>query len=67
MNNEGRKQEVIERLCALCEEVGDLFNYKYPVDCFCRKDPPSGFTYQFSEKILEFIEKAIREKIKKGE
>lgn len=65
--------EVIERLCALQQEVVDRYiGYEVSSDCFCEK---GGFWkcegdagtfeqgYRNSGDALEFIESAVREKL----
>lgn len=54
------KQEVIERLCDLCADVGEHFEYYYAADCFCDDDDKD---FRFEEEVLEFIENAVKEKI----
>jgi hypothetical protein len=52
------KQEVLERLCDLCSEVmAREFDYLEPADCFCQPNPEHDF--QFSPRILQFIEEAV--------
>jgi hypothetical protein len=61
------KKEIITEFCALATMVGDsVFNSDIPHDCFCSESnvvPDAGF--QFSKKVLEFIETAIIEKIER--
>lgn len=64
--------DVIERLCKLQSEVRDKIGRECMADCFCGK---SGFWgtrgyggshesgYRHDGKILEFIERAVREKL----
>lgn len=64
--------EVIERFCALQAEVAEHIGYDKAADCFCGK---YGFwnvegynpekDYRNDGAALEYIEKAIREKILK--
>lgn len=58
-----RRQEVIERLCALVEEVNERkFGWQIASDCFCgRVDATNApwWDYQFEEQMLEFIETAV--------
>jgi hypothetical protein len=54
------RKEVISRLCELTSKVGNqVFNNTVPHDCFCTEE--KGF--QFSEKVLEFIEDAVKKEI----
>ena len=56
------KTEVITRLCDLSSQVGDkVFKNKEAHDCFCDLNPMAGF--QFSEQVILFIEKAVKEAI----
>ncbi len=58
-----KKQEVLERLCALCTLVADQkYDHKIPADCFCGIRSESFF--DFHPEILAFIENAITEKLK---
>ena len=58
------RKQVIERLCALVTEVGSQnFNDILPHDCFCGNNTFSGDNFQCDDKIIEFIEYAVREKI----
>jgi hypothetical protein len=52
------KQEVLEHLCDLCTRVmAREFDYREPADCFC--NPKHNPNFQFSPRILQFIEEAI--------
>jgi hypothetical protein len=63
--------EVIERLCKLQSEAAGHVGHEYAADCFCGK---SGYwdtkeyrpdrDYRNDGKALDFIESAVREKIK---
>ena len=55
------KKKVIERFCALASKVGEeQFHSTLPTDCFCGEEI-AGF--QFSEKVLDFIEEAVEAKL----
>lgn len=55
------KNEVIAKLCELCTKVGnEHFKHEISYDCFCDENMTS---FQFDEKIIEFIETAVEEKI----
>jgi hypothetical protein len=62
------KLEVITGLCRLSTIVGVHLKSEYAHDCFCQhsvqnielQNPPY---YQFDEKIIDFIQDAIKEKI----
>lgn len=65
-------KEVIVRLCKLQGEVRDVIGCGTAADCFCMEDGfwgAEGYGGTFEEgyrndgKALEFIEKAVREKI----
>jgi len=58
------KQEVIEEFCKLSALVGeDIFKNQEAFDCFCGENQLSGFSYNFSAKIMDFIQTAVKEKI----
>jgi hypothetical protein len=55
-----KREEVIKRLCALSAEVMcSRFKYQEPADRFCNVQ----CNFQFSERVVEFIESAVREKL----
>jgi len=56
------KQQVLERFCALSSKVmEDHFKCAIPADCFC---DINGHTFiEFDEKIIQFIEDAVQEKL----
>lgn len=68
-------KEVIGRLCKLQSEVQETIGFDCSADCFCKE---SGFWkcdgyggtfedgYRNDGKALEFIETAVREKIKRN-
>jgi hypothetical protein len=59
------KNEVIERLCALCSEVGEkVFNHEFAHDCFCGQNI-SKLPFEFNEQILSYIEKVVKESYNK--
>jgi len=62
------RQEVIERFCQLSDEVNkSVFHYDVPSDCFCgHSEFPRSFHYEYSEKILNFIEEAVNKSILEG-
>jgi hypothetical protein len=60
-----KKSEVLNRLCALSTLVMDKkFHSHFPADCFCGGNisDPTGFA--FDEKIIEYIENAVRKALK---
>jgi hypothetical protein len=57
------KQQVIEQFCRLSTEVGEHFHHHHAHDCFCMERR----NFAFSEEILNFIVRAVQEKIDKGE
>jgi hypothetical protein len=66
--HEMRKDQArhIERFCALRREVNaSVFEFQTPSDCLCDKSEqlPDGWNWQDSGKVMDFIEKAVREKI----
>jgi len=58
------KDQVIERFCILSTKVmSQQFKSQIPADCFCSLTP---FHFQvFDERIIEFIESAVEEKLNK--
>ena len=64
------KRAVIERLCALAAEVGEAHGHQLAHDCFCGKprSSPLGsfliFDTGFRFEVLDFIESAVRAKLK---
>lgn len=59
-----KRQDVLEALCSLASRINcDVFDYKYASDCFC--DLEKSAHYSFDEKIIDFIEQAVNEKIRK--
>ena len=64
------KQEIIERLCALLDEVNrEHFDTQNANDCFCGKVDYDILHFQNNHVCLEFVEQTVREKIqssKKG-
>ena len=61
------KKQVLETLCALSTEVSaKVFDHNLPTDCFCGQNHfPHG--YAFSDEVMDFIVKAVREAIKVDE
>lgn len=68
------RQEVLERLCKLCEEVFDVVGSGHPTDCICKKggfwasesyDGTWDGGYRNDGYVLRFIEKAVRKALKK--
>lgn len=55
------RNDIIERFCNLSSKVMKCFDDMEPADCICKptKDP----YFQYSSKILEFIEKAVERAI----
>jgi len=61
------RQDVLQRLCSLCHAVNAKhFEFNTPSDCFCEHRPHSDINFQFSEKIIEFIESAVNEKLERS-
>jgi hypothetical protein len=66
-------KEVIERFCKLQSEVQDVLGWDNAADCFCGKGGLWGMDsyggafesgYRNDGEALEFIEDAVREKLK---
>jgi hypothetical protein len=60
------KRDVIQRLCMLAKEVGEAHECQLAYDCFCGhpdsyRSDPTGYRFE----VLEFMEEAVREKIKR--
>lgn len=64
-----RKQEVVNRLCSIVSTIGkEHFKSKEAFDCICHKNLsmiPKVENFQFSESILDFVEEAVKEKMKR--
>ena len=59
-----RQKEVLRRFCALATKVrNEKFGLQHASDCFC-PDRWSMLNFEFSEGVIEFLEKAIKEKLK---
>jgi len=56
------KRELVDRFCKLSRRVAHCqFRFREPADCFCAlHDDPY---FQFSEKVIKFIEEAVEEKL----
>jgi hypothetical protein len=62
------KEGIIERLCLLVSKVGEeRFDYTLPHDCFCHKADPQWEDFQCDDEVLDFIEKAVEDKLKRRE
>lgn len=57
--------DVIQRFCKLMGEAQDYLGWDHAADCFCFKSQFSEFDYRNDGKSVEFIEAAVREKIKR--
>lgn len=57
-------EDVHKRLCSLSFDVSELFEWGEEADCFCCQMAQQP-EYLYSEKILKFIETAVREAIEK--
>ena len=59
------KTEVFESFCKLTRKVNaEVFNFALPADCVCvEKALPLGLRFEFDQKVLDFIEAAVSEKI----
>lgn len=54
-----RRDDVMRRLCKITSEVmADKLNCTVPADCFCSDSMTRDF--EFSERVLDFIEDACR-------
>jgi len=60
------KDQVIERFCALASMVGEVkFSHTEAYDCFCGQTGEDVFGFQFSHKVLKFIEDAVEKELLK--
>jgi hypothetical protein len=59
------KQEILERFCQLSTTVmEEKFKCQEPADCFCNEyNYRQNLNFQYSEKIMDFITKAVHEKL----
>lgn len=58
------KQHVIGEFCKLSALVGsEHFKNQEAYDCFCGGTQQSDSTYHFSDKVMEFIQTAVKEKL----
>lgn len=62
---DSRKLEVIAMFCKLSEEVGHYFHSEFAYDCFCPANIRDSFSYQYEDKIIDFIRSAVAEKIER--
>jgi hypothetical protein len=55
------KQEVLERLCLLCNDVArDVAEFpSNPADCFCNTNPLGSSNYKMDERVIEYIERVV--------
>ena len=60
-----KKRDVIRKLCELARAVGDHVGSLEATDCFCDSSSSLG-NFQFSGRVIEFIERAVLEDIKEG-
>lgn len=63
-----RKDEVIKRLCALGTHVAErVYENQRPSNCFCGENPLTKDipSFQYSDKVLDFIRDAVYEKIER--
>jgi len=64
MSDIRNKQEVIERLCDLATNVGEIqFKFSEHHDCFCGMNPLGSVDYRMGEAVIKFIEDAVYEKL----
>jgi hypothetical protein len=60
------RAEVIEAFCALSEQVmSKKFNCSRAADCFCSDDPKFYGNFQFEPEIIEFINSAVQDALRK--
>ena len=60
------KQQVIKRFCKLASEVASIkFHNGFASDCFCGLNKLKIGDFRFEEKVFQFIEEAVKEKLNK--
>ena len=64
------KARHVERFCDLRRKVNEeVFAFAVPSDCLCRRSDmnpfPDGWNWQDTGKVMDFIEKAVAEKIER--
>jgi hypothetical protein len=58
------REEVIQRLCILCSEVGHVaYKDDQAHDCFCNEVVTDPGNFRFDEVVMDFIEGATRRAI----
>jgi hypothetical protein len=61
------REKVVKRLCMLSGGIlNTVYGYHIPGDCFCGENQKTWTWedgYRYDEKVIEFIEDAVREKI----
>jgi hypothetical protein len=59
------QKQVIIGFCCLSKQIaGEAFDFQEPADCFCG-DKPIDVNFQFSQKVMDFIKIAVKEKIQR--
>lgn len=59
-SSEEAKEEDMSRFCALASQVGgSKFKHKLSHDCFCCEAGSTEGSFQFDEKIIEYIEEVV--------
>ena len=62
------RNEVLERMCKLSTKVMiDMFDASVPADCICIDNARQKQYFQFSEKVMSFIEDAVNSKLEAAE
>ena len=59
------RDETMQKLCIIMGEAQDHLGWDHAADCFCFKSQFSESDYRNDGKSVEFIEAAVREKIKR--
>ena len=60
------KQKTLSRLCALATLVSEhVYKHAHAHDCFCGEAPEDEYPFAHSEKVIRFIEEAVRAAIRK--
>lgn len=65
LNDETRKQEVIESYCTLSSQVAEgVFHNAHAADCFCGHTVHDRlWNYAYENAVLDYIRKAVHERM----
>jgi hypothetical protein len=60
------REDVLKEFCNLSGEVAKKFGWKFPADCFCCASSKTDPNFQFSLTIMNFINGAVQEKLRRS-